>query len=428
MPRHSFSFPSSRLPGIKRMLLKHSESEQDFVMLDSNGYHDPFGRFEWLFAWEAMHLLTSAENSFEALRAFRMRHKDWLFGHLSYALKDQVEQLSSRNPNAYNFAPLRFFVPRHIVYQEGETLFVESHSIQDLEAFQATLARMDAKEYADENLAGVSMQAGTSHEAYLEKIAGLKKHLQYGNIYEVNYCQSFDAKQRIRHPHMLFERLNVLSKAPFAAFYKAGNNYLMCASPERYLQKSGNTVRVQPIKGTAARYADRVQDEHARKSLYSSEKERAENVMIVDLMRNDLSRTAKKGSVQVAELFGIRSFEAVHQMVSTIESELDTRFDLEDLLQTTFPMGSMTGAPKTKAMKIIEAFEGFDRSLFSGAVGYITPEGDCDFNVVIRSFLYNKRNGHLSLRVGSAITILSDAEAEYQECLLKAEKLFAALT
>ena len=202
----------------------------------------------------------------------------------------------------------------------------------------------------------------------------------------------------------------------------------MSASPERYLKKVGNQLISQPIKGTARRFADAVLDAQAKEQLSTDPKERSENIMIVDLVRNDLSRTAAKGSVQVEELCAIYSFEQVHQMISTITSEMLPEYKAVDALQTTFPMGSMTGAPKISAMQIIEQLEETKRGLYSGAVGYFTPEGDFDFNVVIRSILYNEQNQYVSFSVGSAITALSVPENEYEECLVKAKAMREVLT
>ncbi len=206
---------------------------------------------------------------------------------------------------------------------------------------------------------------------------------------------------------------------PFSAFSKVQERFLMCASPERYLAKRGTKIISQPIKGTARRGKSTDEDQKIISTLYNDEKERSENVMIVDLVRNDLSRTAAKGSVKVEELFGIKTFLQLHQMTSTIVSELDPKFDISDVLKTTFPMGSMTGAPKIRAMQIIEEFEKTKRGWYSGTIGYISPEGDFDLNVIIRSILYNLSEKYLSFMVGSAITIGAEAEKEYDECLLK---------
>lgn len=426
MFRKCFSFPLDEFPDIRKCILAQANRETHFCFLDSNGHRDGYSRFDWITAWGAEEEITPPSQSFAALKAFRAQRPDWLFGHLSYSLKNQVEALSNKHRSEHPYAPLSFFVPKVVLYVSGSEVRVESlYPLTKEELF----TQLQSVQLSDETpISSVQFTSATSRQAYLNKVNHLKQALQYGNIYEINYCLSFDAHCKLEEPAVLFERLNENTKAPFAALYKRNTLHLMCASPERYLQKNGSKLIVQPIKGTAPRDSNAEADTRLKQALYNSEKERAENVMIVDLMRNDLSRTAKKGSVKVEELFGIYSFETVHQMISTVSSELDERYTLEDVLETSFPMGSMTGAPKLSAMQLIDAHEAFSRDLYSGAVGYITPQGDCDFNVVIRAFLYNGATHKLSVRVGSAITILAEAEAEYEECLLKAEKLFASLS
>jgi para-aminobenzoate synthetase component 1 len=255
----------------------------------------------------------------------------------------------------------------------------------------------------------------------------LLERIHHGDIYEVNFCMEFYAENATINPLEKFQKLNQISQPPFAVFFKNNVNYLLSASPERYVKKAGNQIISQPIKGTAKRHAQELADEKAKENLRLDPKERAENIMITDLVRNDLSRTAEKGSVTVAELCGIYSFRQVHQMISTITSTLRSDYTAIDVLRTTFPMGSMTGAPKVSALKIIEDIEESKRGLYSGAVGYFSPQGDFDFNVVIRSILYNQEKKYVSFSVGSAITSLSIPEKEYEECMLKAKAMFEVL-
>jgi para-aminobenzoate synthetase component 1 len=238
----------------------------------------------------------------------------------------------------------------------------------------------------------------------------------------------FYSEDALIHPVEIYQKLNTISEPPFASYFKNKEHYLMCASPERYLKKEGNKVLSQPIKGTAQRFFDDELDAQAKFELSSNPKERSENIMIVDLVRNDLSKTATKGSVTVEELCEIYSFKQVHQMVSTVISEVEPTIAPIEIIKTTFPMGSMTGAPKISAMNIIENLEETQRGLYSGSIGFFMPNGDFDFNVVIRSILYNAENKYLSFSVGSAITSLSIPEREYDECLLKAKAMFEVLT
>jgi para-aminobenzoate synthetase component 1 len=266
-----------------------------------------------------------------------------------------------------------------------------------------------------------------SKEKYLEKVFKMLEHIHRGDIYEANFCMEFYAENVQIEPLDVYQKLNAISESPFAVFFKNDKQYLMSASPERYLKKQETKVISQPIKGTSKRFDDLEMDENSKKLLSENPIERSENIMIVDLVRNDLSKTATKDSVKVEELCVIYTFKQVHQMISTVVSSVEHTTSPIEIIKTTFPMGSMTGAPKISAMNIIENLEETKRGLYSGAVGYFAPNGDFDFNVVIRSILYNAKNQYLSFSVGSAITSLSEPEKEYEECLLKAKAMFEVL-
>jgi para-aminobenzoate synthetase component 1 len=274
----------------------------------------------------------------------------------------------------------------------------------------------------------ITINQRISKENYLLKVSKMLEHIQRGDIYEANFCMEFFAHTNQLDPIEVFQKLAVISEAPFAVYFKNAAHYLLSASPERYLRKKGTRVISQPIKGTSKRSADPIADAQFKVYLAQNEKERSENIMIVDLVRNDLSHTATKGSVAVEELCEIYTFKQVHQMISTVVSEVEVTTPPVEIIRTTFPMGSMTGAPKISAMQIIETLEETKRGLYSGAVGYFTPEGDFDFNVVIRSILYNAKNEYLSFSVGSAITAQAIAAQEYEECLLKAKAMFEVLS
>ncbi|HSN49504.1 MAG TPA: anthranilate synthase component I family protein, partial [Flavobacterium sp.] len=269
----------------------------------------------------------------------------------------------------------------------------------------------------------VEIKQRISKVDYLKKASKILEHIHRGDIYEANFCMEFFAENAIINPLEKFLKLNEISKSPLAVYFKNNKQFLLSASPERYLKKVGELIISQPIKGTAKRFPDPIEDENSKNQLATDPKERAENIMVSDLVRNDLSRTAQKGSVQVEELCGIYSFEQVHQMISTITSKLDNQHAPIDVIKTTFPMGSMTGTPKVSVLKIIEELEETKRGLYSGAVGYFTPNGDFDFNVVIRSILYDQEKKYASFSVGSAITSLSNPESEYEECLLKGKAM-----
>lgn len=266
-----------------------------------------------------------------------------------------------------------------------------------------------------------------SKNSYIEKVNKLKQHIQQGEIYEINFCIEFYAENVKINPFKQFDKLIAISPMPFSCFIKHQNKYLICASPERFLKKRDNVLISQPIKGTIKRSENIIEDKQLKEELKNSIKEKSENVMIVDLVRNDLSRIAERGSVKVDELYGIYSFPQWYQMISTISCTLKEGKGFDEILKATFPMGSMTGAPKISAMQLIEKYESTKRGMYSGSVGIILPNGDFDLNVVIRSIQYNTETGYLSFMVGSAITILSDAEKEYEECLLKAKAIFSVL-
>ena len=267
----------------------------------------------------------------------------------------------------------------------------------------------------------IETKSRISKEEYISTIEKLLTHIKRGDCYEINYCQEFYAEEANIDPLHVYNRLMEVSPNPFSCYYKLKDKYVICASPERFIQKRGNRILSQPIKGTAKRdLTNQGKDQVLKKQLFESEKDKSENVMVVDLVRNDLSRVCKVGSVEVDELFGVYSFPQVHQMISTIKGELIDGISFAEIIKACFPMGSMTGAPKRRVMELIELYEKTKRGIYSGAVGYINPEKDFDFNVVIRSILYNATNQYLCYLVGGGITFYSDPENEYAECLLKA--------
>jgi len=279
-------------------------------------------------------------------------------------------------------------------------------------------------DYTPSNIgSAVKIKLRIHKDEYFEKLNSMLAHIHRGDIYEANFCQEFYAEDTTIEPVETYNKLNQISHPPFATFLKLNDKYLLSASPERYIKKEGNTIISQPIKGTAKRSDNIIEDQQLKKELENSEKERSENIMIVDLVRNDLSQTALKGSVKVEELCKVYTFNQVHQMISTITSQVSDKTHPVDVISSTFPMGSMTGAPKISAMKIIEVLEETKRGLYSGAVGYFTPNNDFDFNVVIRSILYNATNKYVSYSVGGAITAKSDPLSEYEECLVKAKAM-----
>ncbi|MGV9003829.1 anthranilate synthase component I family protein [Flavobacterium sp.] len=426
--RTHFSKPILNPLQFKQNLLLWSQQFREVVFLDSNNYHQNYGSYDCMLAVDAFtSIKTDSHNAFDDLKQYQQQTKDWLFGYLSYDLKNDTEKLQSNNYDGLQFPDLFFFQPKKLFLLKGNQLEVHYLRLCDDEFdldFDEIIHCSEPENVVDYP----TIKHRISKESYLEKVGILLEHIHSGDIYEANFCMEFFAENTIIEPFSLYNKLNAISTPPFATFFKNNYHYLLSASPERYIKKEGSKIVSQPIKGTAKRFEEETLDDQSKVALEKNPKERSENVMIVDLVRNDLSKTALKGSVNVEELCGIYTFKQVHQMISTIVSEVDSGISPIDILKTTFPMGSMTGAPKISAMNIIENIEETKRGLYSGSVGYFTPDNDFDFNVIIRSILYNAAENYLSFSVGSAITALSDPELEYEECMLKAKAMFAVLS
>ena len=413
---------------LKKQLLEWSQQFREVIFMDSNDYPQEFSSFDALLAVDAFTLIqTDYHNAFEDLQQYQQTTKDWLFGYLSYDLKNDSEDLQSTNFDGLGFPDLFFFQPKKLFLLKGNLLTIQYLNLCDDEVELDFNEITELAHIETEKSESIEIKARFSKKEYIEKATTFLEHIQRGDIYEANFCMEFYADNATINPLEKFNKLNSISQTPFAVYFKNNHHYLLSATPERYLRKEGEILISQPIKGTAKRFSDPKEDELAKINLASDPKERSENIMITDLVRNDLSRTAQKGTVEVKELCGIYSFQQVHQMISTITSKLDSKYSSIDVLKLTFPMGSMTGAPKISAMKIIEELEVTKRGLYSGAIGYFSPNGDFDFNVVIRSILYNQKNKYVSFSVGSAITALSDPEKEYEECLLKAKAMHEVL-
>jgi para-aminobenzoate synthetase component 1 len=421
-----FSHPD--IEQLKLQLLHWSKRYSTTVVLDSNDYAHQETDYDFILATDA-HTVVQSQNQddLDSLQTHLHSNPDWLFGFLSYDLKNQLESLKSQNLDHLDFPELFFFQPKRLWIIKDNR--VEAHYLspyQPNDDWEQIMSTSD--QCADSIEKEIFMQHRITKADYLSKTKALQQHIARGDIYEVNFCMELYAEDTKIEPHNLFYELNEKAKPPFAAFVQIDDKYLLSSSPERFLKRVGDRLISQPIKGTAKRHIDMVQDLAEAYQLQKSEKERAENIMIVDLVRNDMSRIATKGSVQVEELCKVYPFAHVHQMISTVVAELQIETRVTDAIAACFPMGSMTGAPKVRAMQLIEQYEETKRGLYSGAVGYIVPNGDFDFNVVIRSLLYRKDTEYLSLQVGSALTANSNPEKEYEECLLKAKGVLEVLS
>ncbi len=389
--------------------------------LDNHQYYSTHQNVECLVAAGAVTIFSPKENILEQLSSFNKEHNDWLFGHISYDLKNELAPLESKHPDHIGFPDIFFFQPETILQLKDNQLIISTLST-DPEIIFSEITNVQASSI--QHPVSVSIKSRIKKEEYITILEKLRAHIQRGDCYELNYCQEFYATGVKIDALQVYTQLTTISPNPFSCFYKLDDKYVLCASPERYLQKKGDHILSQPIKGTFKRNLENAEaDNELKFQLQQSEKDKSENVMVVDLVRNDLSKICKEGTVKVDELFGVYSFPQVHQMISTITGEVKEGIDLSDILRASFPMGSMTGAPKRRVMELIEQYERTKRGIYSGAVGYISPEKDFDFNVVIRSILYNATNQYLSYLVGGGITFYSDPEKEYAECLLKAEAI-----
>lgn len=421
---------TGELQHIKQKALHWANQFDVCVLLDNNESLNAYGLNHIEFAMAVgvkNSCIGKPENNFEALQKFRTEHANqYSFGYFTYDLKNETEALRSNHFDGLQFPSLFFFVPEHLLLidKNHEVIFESTQ----YNSFSEWLNDADVNAATETIIQKTSLQARVNKADYLANVEKIKQHIIEGDVYELNYCLEFFDDKAVIDPTTVYTQLLQKSPVPFACYVKYQQQYLLCASPERFINKHGNTLYSQPIKGTIKRdLSNAANDLQLKNNLLYSEKERAENLMIVDLVRNDLARVSETGSVQVNEIFGIYSFRQVHQMISTVSSKIRNDVPVTDAIKHAFPMGSMTGAPKVMAMELIEQYEQTKRGLYSGAVGYFTPDGNFDFNVVIRSIQYNAGKQYLNIMVGGAITYDSIAEQEYEECLLKAQATMQVL-
>ncbi|MEY3444605.1 MAG: hypothetical protein RLZZ519_2886 [Bacteroidota bacterium] len=415
-----------RLPdptGLVRRHLLHWAALQPYcVWLEScNTEVDRYGHYEWILG-----VTRSSQpqlySSLADLETALVQEKDaWRFGFLGYELKAEIEpRLQTALPSSVNFPKMGLFKADLVVtkLRGSKEITFECGWSEDL--LDTILKVQPAK-------AGVTGFSGfTSNfteSEYCATVSELRNHIREGDVYEINLAQCFSAKAEIASPVALYESLIAASPVPFAGYCKWENLHLICASPERFLRLHQHQLITEPIKGTASRGNSPEQDAQMAFHLRNSIKEQAENVMIVDLSRNDLHRSCEVGSVEVPHLFEVQTFPQVHHLVSTITGRKRLDVSAVQAIRNTFPPGSMTGAPKVRACERIAQYERLSRGVYSGSLGYFAKNGDFDWNVVIRSLVYDAANGQMSYHVGGAITWDSDPAAEYAETLLKAKAI-----
>lgn len=405
-------------PAFIKQALNWANSYSHFAYYNSNQIVYPHDGFIHCLAIGAKRILNADQSPFRALADFHQN--TWLFGYFGYDLKNRIEKLQSKNQDRLEFQDLSFFEPEHLLIFERDELIIHSENtslLLEIENFKPQQVNTKLSKATE----------SVSKAVYINTVDRLRNHIEEGDCYEINYCQEFHGRLDEVDPIQLYSELNGISPNPFSSLQKHNQHYIICASPERFLKKTGKQLISQPIKGTRPRDSNPIEDQRLAKELRSDEKELAENMMIVDLVRNDLARSSEIGSVKVEEIFGIYSFRQVHQMISTIVAEKRDDVNWAEAIKNAFPMGSMTGAPKVKVMELIENYENTKRGPFSGAAGYITPDGNFDFNVLIRSLFLNLEKSVYSFQVGSAITYDSIPEKEYDECMVKAKALFSLL-
>lgn len=426
-PLQVYKVPHAFTEQLLHKILLWAQKEEYFIYFNPNNYPALHGAFDHFIAVGKVDQLKSGGNSFEQLATKLKGSGRYWAGYFSYELKNEICEDTGLNatPPAEKTSPphLEFFSPETLIFFRDDA--VEIQSEDDPESIYQ---RILEEEITVGNSGKFTLHTHTSKKEYLENCGKIKEDIVNGEYYELNYCIEFYAENCEIDPIHKYFQLNALSPMPFSCLGKFRDTYVICASPERFLKKEGNKLISQPIKGTARRGKNKREDVQLKTLLRHNEKEIAENMMIVDLVRNDLSKSSVPGSVKVEEFFGIYTFRQVHQMISTVSSTKRENIDNIEIIKNAFPMGSMTGAPKIRVMQAIDSLEKSRRGIYSGAIGYFKPNGDFDFNVVIRSIVYDDKNKKLSFHVGSAITYDADAEYEYEECLLKAKSMMKILS
>ncbi len=410
-------------------LIRDSGFSEPLILLSSQLKGHPSSRFS-IFAMEpdvtiqadGLNITLNTEgqkvqekkNPWEALKEIREKFPGWYVGFLGYDLKNHIEDLKSENRDYVNAPDLYFFRPQKmLLYDHWKQRLVRNSGFN-----LNTVSTAPVRQQVDLRIE--NLQSVTPEKVYLDKIYAAKERIREGDFYEINLSHIITGTVE-GSGFELYEQMRKAGPVPFGAYMKWDDFEICSASPERFLCRDADRVFSQPIKGTAARNYSPAKDQEIARQLQLSEKNRAENLMIVDLVRHDLSKVATPGSIKVPELFQLQSFKTVHQLISTIEGRVKAETDSVDVLKSCFPMGSMTGAPKIRAMQAIEEFEDYKRGIYSGAIGYIKPDGDFDFNVVIRSAIL--KNGNLYYPVGGAITSDSDPVEELEETYIKTRAL-----
>lgn len=415
------------VPKIKNQLIQWANQFEHVVWLDSNAYPDSDKTYEAILAVDADSVFKSdSSDALNELKKYRKTNKDWLFGYLSFdaGAPSSPHKIANEKEDNLQFQKLHFFHPKKIFFLKKDSIEIhyKSDNEKELKVDWNAINNIEVKEGL-QNDPNLQIQSRLSKQTYLDKIKTIQEYIEQGKVTEVNFCQDFFTYARLENPLAVYKQLNDISKTPFASYVRMEEKYVMCASPERYLSNTNGMLKSQPIKGTAKRKENILEDRKMRLALEEDEKEITENVIITEMVVDEMYAIAEEGSVRITELCKAYSFKQVHQLISTVVCHLKPELDAIDAIQATYPMGSMTGIPKDTTLEVIEELEDFNRGLYSGSIGYFAPNDDFDFNVVIRSILYNAKNEYVSFAAGGAITALSNPENEYEEIMLKVKAM-----
>ena len=407
--------------------LEWAQQFEQVCYFQSNGYKDTYSSVASLLAVDAQAEFESdGTQTFAKLENFRTKYpKDWMLGFFGYDLKNELEELTTVQPDNLGFPDAYFFIPKTVLRFSNLGLEIESANPEEIWKSINRFSLM--KEVSTKQATTILVKKRMSKELYFDAFEKMMYHIKRGDIYEVNLCQEFYAEDALLDPLLTYNTLNTISPTPFSTFFKLRDRFVLSASPERFLAKRGQTLISQPIKGTAPRGVTEEEDERLKNELRNNPKEIAENVMIVDLVRNDMTQSVEPATVNANRKLEVHTFKQVHQLISTIIGQQKTDISDIEALKNLFPPGSMTGAPKISAMRLCDLYEKSKRGIYAGTIGYFSPDGDFDFNVVIRTILYNQSQQYLSFHTGGALTYNARVEEEYKECLLKASAIIAAL-
>lgn len=404
----SYTFKSEDIKTLKEKVLHFVQESSAFSILDNHQYEIAPSRFE----------LLAGVNVFQTLNFENIDNtQDWVMGQFDF-------EFQPKYPQAEYYTS---FVPETVIYiAKNSTVLIISSYRNPQETLTAILSQNEKeKEYESKARTQAKPVFEIDEHNYIKTVNQIRQDIFEGTYYELNYCVPFVYEVSQLNPLDLYLQQSQINPAPMSGFYRFQNQYIMCSSPERFLSKVDNIIRTQPIKGTSPKSADEEEDLKHKTAMKNSIKERAEHIMIVDLSRNDLAKCSRINTVSVPELFGIYSFPFVHQMISTIQGELLPGLTFSQIWSNTYPMGSMTGAPKNIVVQHIQKYEVQQRKAYSGSLFYKMPNGDFDSNVVIRSFEYDADLQQLAFKVGSAITYDSIADQEWLELQWKSKSMLS---